>query len=59
MDQSAGLTALMANPGAGFCLGTAHDDQQSKAMLCDGLDNGTLANSLLFIEEIRPPCRRC
>ncbi len=52
MDQAAGLTALMANPGAGFCLGTAHDDLQSKAMLCDGLDNGTLANSLLFIEEI-------
>lgn len=52
MDQAAGLTALMANPGAGFCLGTAHDDLQSKAMLCDGLDSGTLANSLLFIEEI-------
>jgi hypothetical protein len=52
MDQAAGLAALTANPGEGFCLGTAHDDLGSKAMLCNAVDSGALTNGLLFMEEI-------
>ncbi|HEY6431778.1 MAG TPA: ankyrin repeat domain-containing protein [Acetobacteraceae bacterium] len=52
MDQATGIAAMTANPGDGFCLGTGHDDQESKAMLCNAVDSGALTNGLLFMEEI-------
>ncbi len=52
MDQAQGINQLLGVPGSGFCLGTAHDDPQTKEMLCDMIDSGALNGGLLFIEEI-------
>jgi hypothetical protein len=53
-QQTATAKCLAAAPG--MCLGGGHSDTNTKALLCDALDNGSLTTNgvgMLFIEEFK------